>query len=143
VGVAPTLLSRDLWRAFFALFLITVLFLAFFAALVWAIPAAFARDRGQYGGVDPATRAWVKGLTDKGGYSCCDTADGYPADVDWDNDTGKYRVRIDGAWYDVPEDAVIKQPNRLGYAVVWWYPTTEIDGRRTPHIRCFLPGAGG
>jgi len=43
----------------------------------------------------------------------------------------------------VPDEALIEKPNRLGYAVVWYYPSYEVDGRMTPKIRCFLPGAGG
>jgi hypothetical protein len=114
----------------------------FAATFVWATPAR-ARDDGRYKNVDPAIKAWVKGLTDRNGNNCCDTADGYPAEVEWDNDSGRYRVRIDGAWYDVPDDAVITQPNRIGYAVVWYHPRYERDGRKVPVIQCFLPGAGG
>lgn len=98
---------------------------------------AYARDHGQYAGTDPEIRAWVKGLTDKDGNGCCDQADGYPAEAVWDTDTGRYRVRIDGTWHDVPDQAVIEKPNRLGYAVVWYYRDGE-----APHIRCFLPGGG-
>jgi hypothetical protein len=103
---------------------------------------AHARDDGRFRNIDPEIKAWVKGLTDKHGEGCCDTADGYPAEVEWDNDTGKYRVRLDGQWYDVPDDAVIEQPNRLGYAVVWWYQTHN-GHQLVPKIKCFLPGAGG
>jgi hypothetical protein len=110
--------------------------------LTLMLPAR-ARDDGRYQNVDPTIKAWVKSLTDRQGNNCCDTADGYPAEVEWDNDTGRYRVRIDGAWYDVPDEAVITQPNRLGYAVVWYHPRYERDGRKVPVIQCFLPGAGG
>ena len=35
--------------------------------------------------LDPETRDWVKGLQNKYGASCCDTADGFPVEVDgWD-----------------------------------------------------------
>jgi hypothetical protein len=113
------------------------------AALVCLASATAARDNGRYANTDPALKAWVKELTDKKGNGCCDTADGYPAEVEWDIDTGRYRVRIEGEWYDVPDDALIERPNRLGYAMVWYYPTFEADGRFKPKIRCFLPGAGG
>ena len=117
--------------------------LIFAAAFLLLTNAAAARENGRYQNVDPNTKAWVKALTDKKGNGCCDTADGYPADVEWDNDTGRYRVRIDGDWYDVPEEALIEKPNKLGYAVVWYYPSYDADGRKVPKIRCFLPGAGG
>lgn len=113
------------------------------ATLICLTSSASAHDDGRYSNTDPAVKAWVRGLTDKNGTGCCDTADGYPAEVQWDSDTGRYRVQIAGRWYDVPEEALIEKPNRLGYAVVWYYPSYEVDGKMTPRIRCFLPGAGG
>jgi hypothetical protein len=113
------------------------------AALLCLSTSAVAHDDGRYQNTDPGIKAWVKELTDKNGKGCCDTADGYPAEVEWDSDTGHYRVYIGGQWRDVPDEALIEQPNRLGYAVVWYYPSYEADGRMTPKIRCFLPGAGG
>jgi hypothetical protein len=32
---------------------------------------------------------------------------------------GHYRVRIQRQWWDVPEQAVIKEPNRAGRTMVW------------------------
>ncbi len=104
---------------------------------------AMARDSGQYDKVDPAIREWVQGLTDKSGKSCCETADGHPAEYEWDIAANGYRVRIEGRWYPVPEDAVIHEPNRLGYATVWYWWSWDISGKKTHHIRCFLPGPGG
>lgn len=103
-----------------------------------AATAALARDNGQYPQASPDIQNWIRGLTDQQGVGCCDTADGFPAEVDWDTAAGRYRVRIDGAWWPVPDHAVVTQPNRLGYAVVWYW--RESDGR--PRIRCFLPGGG-
>jgi hypothetical protein len=114
-----------------------------FAALLSLTSFALAHDDGRYGNIDLGVKAWIQGLTDASGKGCCDTADGYPAEADWDSDTGRYRVHIEGAWYDVPDEALVKTPNRLGYAVVWYYPIHELDGRMTPKIRCFLPGASG
>jgi hypothetical protein len=35
--------------------------------------------------LDPATRDWVRALHNRYGGSCCDTADGFPVEVDgWD-----------------------------------------------------------
>jgi hypothetical protein len=119
------------------------------AAFMVLTSVAAARDDGRYQNVDPTLKAWVKSLTDKKGNGCCDTADGYPAEVEWDNDTGHYRVRIaprndlKAEWYEVPEEAIIEKPNRLGYAMVWWYPSFLADGRLVAKIRCFIPGAGG
>src|SRR6266567_5863679 len=107
--------------------------------------------------LDNETRDWVKDLRNKFGSPCCDTADGFPVEVDgWDmagtvDDTSRmtaweasdarsgYRVRLaDGKWHDVPNFALIDaKTNKLGYAVVWLLP------RGTLQIYCFLPRSGG
>ena len=107
--------------------------------------------------LDPETRDWVKALKNKVGGPCCDTADGFPVEVDgWDmagavDDTlgmarwealdarSGYRVRLaDGKWHDVPNFALIDpKTNKFGYAVVWLLPLGSL------RIHCFLPGAGG
>ncbi len=69
---------------------------------------------------------------------CCSVADGKTiADVDWDMQGGHYRVRLDGQWIEVPDDAVIAEPNRYGAAVVW--PIQDAGGKT--QIRCFIAGA--
>ena len=49
---------------------------------------------------------------------------------------GHYRVRIEGEWVDVPEEAVITEPNRVGRTMVW-----PIRGYLGLTIRCFMPGS--
>jgi hypothetical protein len=75
---------------------------------------------------------------------CCTDADGHGLDdLQWDTKDGHYRVFVEGRWIDVPDDAIIKEPNRAGHAVVWTY--NEIDSetnRVTVRVRCFLPGTG-
>jgi hypothetical protein len=44
-------------------------------------------------------------------------------------------VRLYGEWVDVPDDAVVKQPNLAGRTMVWTY---GMMGRTM--IRCFMPG---
>jgi hypothetical protein len=102
-----------------------------------------ARDYGQYRDTDPAIKEWVQQLTDKNGQGCCATADGHPADYEWDTDGNNYKVRIEGEWYIVPAEAVIEEPNKLGHATVWYWWDWSIEGKKTHHIRCFLPGPGG
>ncbi len=105
--------------------------------------------------INDETRDWVTALRNKFGGSCCDTADGFPVEVNgWDmagtvddtsgmdrldagNARSGYRVRLaDGEWHDVPNFALIDpKTNKLGYAVVWLLPSLR--------IQCFLPGAGG
>jgi hypothetical protein len=118
--------------------LVTALLLVMSAAT-----EALARDYGQHRDVDPAVREWVEGLKDKAGQGCCETADGHPAEYEWDTAGNRYMVRIEGEWYVVPIEALIEGPNRLGYATVWYWSSWELDGRKIHHIRCFLPGPGG
>jgi len=68
---------------------------------------------------------------------CCSDADGTAvADPDWESKDGHYRVRIDGDWYDVPDDAVLTGPNRDGRTIVW-----PFHGYQGLTIRCFIPGS--
>jgi hypothetical protein len=114
-------------------------------ALLLSLAAAgtSARDYGQYRDTDPAIKEWVQRLTDKNGQGCCATADGHPAEYEWDMAGNHYRVRIEGEWYDVPPEALIEEPNKLGHATVWYWWDWTLDGKKTHHIRCFLPGPGG
>ncbi len=48
---------------------------------------------------------------------------------------GHYRVRIDGEWHEVPDDAVITEPNRVGRTMVW-----PMRGYQGLSIR-FMPGS--
>jgi hypothetical protein len=75
---------------------------------------------------------------------CCSSADGYVVqDADWESRDGHYRVRVpkdansDAAiWVDVPDEAVITEPNRAGHTMVW--PSYSHQGVA---IRCFMPGS--
>jgi len=58
------------------------------------------------------------------------------ADPDWESKEGHYRVRLDGEWITVPDDAVITEPNRAGRTMVW-----PVKGSLGTSIRCFLPGS--
>lgn len=105
--------------------------------LLGLIAPAFSRDDGRYAQSDQGIKEWIRGLKNSKGEGCCDTADGFPAEVQYDTASGHYRVRIDGVWLIVPDHAVITSPNKLGYAVVWY---THVDGK--PKINCFIPGGG-
>jgi hypothetical protein len=73
---------------------------------------------------------------------CCSDADGTAlSDVDWEAKEGHYRVRIEGEWWDVPDEAVITEPNRAGRTMVWpvYYRSTTSALR--VDIRCFMPGS--
>jgi hypothetical protein len=100
---------------------------------------AEARDLdGRYAG--SPLKEWFDSLRSSKG-PCCSDADGTAlSDVDWEAKDGHYRVRIEGKWWDVPDEAVIREPNRAGRTMVWpvYYgsrnETIRVD------IRCFMPG---
>lgn len=104
---------------------------------------AQAQDTAQHRQVSPETEAWTEALTNQVGIGCCTTENGFrPAEVEWDISVNSYRVKLDGHWILVPDEAVIRGPNRLGYAAVWFEIDHDIDFEEsTFEIRCFLPGA--
>lgn len=106
-----------------------------FVMLVAATPLAQARDPdGRY--ANSPLKQWFDSLRSGKG-PCCSDADGSAvSDVDWESKDGHYRVRLDGQWFDVPDDAVITEPNRAGRAMVW-----PIRGYMGITIRCFMPGS--
>jgi hypothetical protein len=109
-------------------------------------PAVWRGPPQMLAALDPETRDWVQALQNKYGGSCCDTADGFPVEVDgWDmagtvddisamtkweasDARSGYRVRLaDGKWHDVPNFALIDpKTNKLGYAVVWLRPANSL-----------------
>ncbi|WP_082747286.1 hypothetical protein [Bradyrhizobium macuxiense] len=103
--------------------------------LVAAAHVAQARDPdGRY--ANSPLKQWFDGLRSGKG-PCCSDADGTAvSDVDWESKDGHYRVRLDGEWIDVPDEAVITEPNRAGRAMVW--PIRSYMGIT---IRCFMPGS--
>jgi hypothetical protein len=105
---------------------------------------ARAADHGQLGPTSPDVKAWASTLENKLKEGCCSTADGWkPEEVEYDMKGNKYRVKIDGEWYEVPPDAVVDVPNRFGFAVVWYYRSWVNGIKPSVSIRCFIPGAGG
>jgi hypothetical protein len=109
-----------------------------FAVLLMGLAShlGHARDRGQYANSNPEVKAWFEGLKSGKG-PCCSDADGTAvSDVDWQSGNGHYRVRLDGEWIDVPDEAVITEPNRVGRTMVW-----PIRGYLGLTIRCFMPGS--
>ncbi|WP_373852247.1 hypothetical protein [Bradyrhizobium sp.] len=103
--------------------------------LAAAMQIARARDPdGRY--ANSPLKEWFDGLRSGKG-PCCSDADGSAvSDVDWESKDGHYRVRLDGAWVDVPDEAVVTEPNRVGRAMVW-----PIKSYMGVTIRCFMPGS--
>ena len=86
-------------------------------------------------------RTWFEKLTSGKG-PCCSDADGSVVlDSDWESKDGHYRVRIKDKWWDVPAEAVITEPNKVGRTMVW--PIYYWNGNSLDRvdIRCFMPGA--
>ncbi|WP_433996166.1 hypothetical protein [Bradyrhizobium lablabi] len=102
---------------------------------VTSVQLVHARDPdGRY--ANSPLKQWFDSLKSGKG-PCCSDADGSAvSDVDWESKNGHYRVRIEGEWFDVPEDAVITEPNRVGRTMVW-----PIRGYGGMTIRCFMPGS--
>ena len=96
-----------------------------------------ARDRGQSAKSTPEMKQWFDGLKSEIG-SCCSDADGTTlSEVDWESNNGHYRVRLNGQWIDVPDNALVTEPNLTGRTMVWLMPQIDSD---TIKIRCFMPG---
>jgi hypothetical protein len=98
-----------------------------------------ARDDGRY--AQSPHKQWFDSLKSKKG-PCCSDADGTALkDVEWRNQNGRYQVLLRGEWIDVPDDAVLNQPNLFGQAIVWEYP--DLYGYKgADSIRCFIAGTG-
>lgn len=120
--------------------------LAGLVALILALTVhfAYARDDGRY--ADSTLKPWFDSLRSGKG-PCCSDADGSAiSDADWESRNGHYRVRVprstvpgganEPIWVEVPDDAVITEPNRVGRTMVW-----PIYGYLGVSIRCFMPGS--
>lgn len=106
--------------------------------LLVATMRAQSRDSGQYAQTPPEIRQWFNSLRSGKG-NCCSMADGRSiSDADTDIRGDHFWVRVDGEWIEVPDEALVNQPNRIGQPVVW--PMKDADGKTA--VRCFLPGAG-
>jgi hypothetical protein len=93
---------------------------------------------GQYAA--SPVKPWLQSLKSGKGSCCSATAGVAIADVGWESLNGHYRVRVEGAWRDVPADAVIAEPNHAGRTMVWPIYTWGLDGLERVEIQCFLPG---
>ena len=106
------------------------------AALLSWQHAVQARDNGQYVGLDPEMKRWFKGLSSEKGPCCADADGSVIKDSDWESRDGHYRVRVGEEWVNVPDDALVKVPNRYGPTMLW---LQYYDGHPVP--RCFMPGS--
>jgi len=91
--------------------------------------ATMARDDGRY--ANSPLKQWFDSLKSGKGF-CCSEADG--RETEYDIRESRYWVPVNGVWTEVPEDAVITEPNKVGRPMVWLDPLQN--------IRCFIPGPG-
>lgn len=113
--------------------------------------AAHGREQypGQYAQVDPAIKKWFDEQKIPGtSRLCCSEADGVYAEEDirdghyWarfvavQHNDGAPPTEIKSGWMQVPDEAVIHDPNRHGAPVVWW------GWQNALFIRCYAPGGG-
>jgi hypothetical protein len=108
--------------------------------LALAISQAYPHDKER-----PDLDDWFNHLQSRKGL-CCHDHDGTPLhDLDWDMKNGHYRVRLDVSkeagkidmqWIEVPEEAIVTEPNKAGHAMVWYY-----NGYNGLVVRCFMPGS--
>lgn len=103
----------------------------FFSLLLCFNDLVWAHDKSK-----PELNSWFNSLKSKTGFACCSDADGTAlVDTDWESKNGKYRVFVNGQWYDVPDEAVLTTPNRDGRTIVW-----PIYFNGILKIVCFIPG---
>jgi hypothetical protein len=98
--------------------------------------SAAAMDRRQFKDVAPEIREWFENMRSPKGISCCSYADGHR--TGYDIRQGQYWVPIDGDWYPVPPEAVIKTENPVGEAIVWYLLKAGPEGD-SYRIICFVP----
>lgn len=96
--------------------------------LVFTVPA-LARDDGRY--ANSPLKALFESLRSQKGY-CCAEADG--RETEYEMPENSYWVPINGVWTEVPQEALITEPNRVGRPMLW---LDQLD-----RIRCFIPGSG-
>jgi hypothetical protein len=92
---------------------------SFFIAFLWPMVFANARDLGQWGYQDPATRKWFNSLMLPGDHatSCCGKSDAYWAD-NFDSKDGQYVAIITDPRPDGPLGrAHIEQGTRI--RIIW------------------------
>jgi hypothetical protein len=122
-----------------AMILVAFVCVVVVAAYILGPGSAAARDAdGRF--ANSPLHDWFDSLHSAKG-PCCSDADGTAlSDVDWEAKDGHYRVRIEGQWWTVPDEAVIKEPNRAGRTMVWPIYYRAVNDLLRIEIRCFMPG---
>ena len=110
-----------------------------------SVTAATATDRGQFANVPLDVREWFEHLRSPSGVLCCSYTDGHR--TGYDMRQGQFWVPIEGEWYPIPQEVVIKTANPVGEAIVWYqllyadeYPGVSPGPKY--RILCFVPSDG-
>ena len=126
-----------------------IVLVGLFGLVTWPAPA---RDLdGSY--KDSPLHSWFEHLASRIG-RCCSDADGRAVeDADWETKNGHYRVRLPKApnstetvWIEVPDAAVITEPNKATRTMVWpvydnVQGLSDDEGDPIVSVRCFMPGS--
>lgn len=99
--------------------------------------SALAINDGRWDNIDPLTKKWFESVKSPHGVPCCSVADGHV--TSWEiREDGHYWVPIEGKWYLVPSESVVKNAgNPFNQAVVWYTK----QGDEIYYIRCFVPSS--
>jgi hypothetical protein len=128
-------ITKAVWKFMFRRHSLRIATLTFCAVST----TAAAMDRGQFNNVPPEIRDWFENMRSPNGIMCCSYADGHR--TGYDMREGQYWVPIEGEWYPVPPEAVIKTENPVGEAIVWYQGAPEANLPRNDWYRiiCFVP----
>lgn len=126
-----------------------MMILRVFAVLAIALTPALAHDK--HYAISKELHDWFMELKSIKGPCCADADGAVVKDADWESKDGHYRVYLpiggdakDGSeWVDVPDEAVIKQPNLYGRTMIWTMYSSMYGGPVRTAIRCFMPGSMG
>ncbi len=118
--------------------LLTVIFMSAILLAIWLPAQAHSPEHFAQMGAD--NEQWMRGLKNEKGGLCCSGNDGF--DAVYDTQGNSYRVLLYGSYWIVPDEAVIKEPNKMGVAQVWYSTQWSTAGVPTPQIRCFIPAGG-
>jgi hypothetical protein len=114
-----------------------------FASVLALIAFAFfaGPSRADWDGpTSPELQAWFKTVQNAKGEFCCDKTEIARVD-DYQFTGGGFDVIVDGVSYRVPMEKAAREANRVGGAIVWFYPKTAERTNET--LRCFMRGMEG
>ena len=92
------------------------------------------------GATSPEIREWFRQQRNARGDVCCDDTEVARVD-DYQWRDGGFDVVVDGATYRAAPDKLSRDANKLGPALVWFYPRNAERSDAT--LRCFMRGLEG